>query len=176
MAVKAYPKRYARAIFEVALENNEIEKWLSNLEIMAQLPEDPVLLTLLQSPKLGFEDKVKMIDERLPDISPLARNLAYLLVARGRVSLITQIVTHYHQMVDDYRGIKHATITTAVPLEEADKQKLETALSALLEKKLVMETRVDKNIIGGLVARVEGKLLEGSTRYKLETLKKELER
>lgn len=176
MAAKAYPKRYARAIFEVALEKNELEKWQADLKVMALLPKDAVLLTLLESPKLSFEDKAKMIDEQLPGVSPFARNLAYLLVSKGKVSLIGQIMTQYHQMVDDYRGVKHALVTTAVPLDDSEKKKMEAELSALLGKKLVMETRVDKSIIGGLVARIDGKLLEGSTRYKLETLKKELER
>ena len=176
MAVKAYPKRYARAIFEVALEKNELEKWQADLKVMTLLPQDAVLLTLLESPKLSFEDKAKMIDERLPGVSPLARNLAYLLVSKGKVGLIGQIMTQYHQMVDDYRGVKHALVTTAVPLDDSEKKKMEAELSALMGKKLIIETRVDKNIIGGLVARIDGKLLEGSTRYKLETLKKELER
>jgi F-type H+-transporting ATPase subunit delta len=173
---KVYPKRYARAIFEVASESNELEKWSHDLNTMRQLAADAVLMTLLESPRLAFEDKTKMINERLPGISPLAKNLAYLLVARGRVNLIESISAEFHRMLDDYRGVKHAVVTTAVAMDETEKRKVESDLSAVLGKKLVIETRVDPAIIGGLVARIDGKLLEGSTRYKLETLKKTLER
>jgi len=173
---KVYPNRYARAIFEVALEQKEIEKWQTDLKKMAGLSADAVLLTLLESPRLGFDDKVKMVDERLPGISPMARNLAYLLVAKGKVKLINRIVEQYHLLVDEYRGVEHAEITTAIPLDDTEKRKVEVELSSILGKKLVVGMKVNPEIIGGLVARIDGKLLEGSTRYKLDALKKELDR
>jgi F-type H+-transporting ATPase subunit delta len=173
--MKFYPKRYARAIFEVALENKEIEKWQTDLDTIAGLSADSVLLTLLESPRLGFEEKSKIVDERLPGITPMARNFTYILIARGKVKFIDDINEQYHRLVDEYRGVRHAEVTTAVPLDDAEKKKIETELSALLGKKLVVSTKVDPGIVGGLVARVDGKLLEGSTKYKLETLKKELE-
>jgi F-type H+-transporting ATPase subunit delta len=173
---KVYPKRYARAIFEVAVENKDLEKWSYDLNIMRQLSTDAVLMTLLESPRLAFEDKARMVDERLTGVGPLAKNLGYLLVVRGRVKLIEAISVEFHRMLDDYRGVKHAVVTTAVAMDETEKRKVENDLSAALGKKLVLETKVDPAIIGGLVARIDGKLLEGSTRYKLETLKKTLER
>jgi len=174
VVTKVYPKNYARAVFEIALERNELENWQSDLKQTASLADDAVLLTLLQSPKLSFEDKVKLIDERLPEIGTLTRNLIYLLVVKGRMSLIGGIAVEYQHLVDNYHGIEHAEVTTAIPLEDAEREKLEKALSSALGKKLILETKVDPTIIGGLVARINGKLLEGSTRGKLLSLKKEL--
>jgi F-type H+-transporting ATPase subunit delta len=174
LATKAYPKRYARAIFEIALENNELDRWQTDLGRLSILSEDPVLLTLLESPKLSFEDKTKMIDERLTGVSPLTHNLVLLLVVRGKMSLIKDITKQYSHLLDSYRGIEHAEVTTAVPLEAADKEKLEKVLSSIIGKKMVVETRVDPSIIGGLVARIDGKLLEGSIHGTLMELKREL--
>ena len=117
-----------------------------------------------------------MVDECLPAISPMARNLAYLLVARGRVKFINRIEEQYHLLVDEYRGVEHAEVTTAIPLDDTEKRKVEIELNSILGKKIVMTTKVDPAIIGGLIARIDGKLLEGSTKYKLEALKKELDR
>jgi F-type H+-transporting ATPase subunit delta len=176
VVIRGYPKRYAQAVFEIALETNELEKWQADLKVMSSLSDDAALLILLESPRLSFDDKVKMVDEHLPGIGPMARNLAYLLIVRGRINLINQIMNRYNQLLDEYRGIRHAVVTTAIPLEDTDKNKVEKELSAILGSKLVVDTNVDPSIIGGLVARIDGKLLEGSTRYKLLALKKQLER
>jgi F-type H+-transporting ATPase subunit delta len=174
MVNKVSPKSYARAIFEIALERNELNKWHSDLEKMTDLAKDTVLLTLLNSPKLKFEDKAKMVNDRLPGMGTLIRNLAYLLIVKRKMNLIGGITKQYQQMVDNYYGIEHAEITTAIQLEDADKMKMDKVLSKILGKKLIIETKVDPAIIGGLVVRVNGKLLEGSTRNKLLSLKKEL--
>jgi F-type H+-transporting ATPase subunit delta len=174
MVNKVSPKSYARAVFEIALERNELDKWQSDLDKMAELAKDAVLLTLLKSPKLKFEDKAKLVNDRLPEMGTLTRNLAYLLVVKRKMNLIGGIAKQYQQMVDNYHGIEHAEITTAIPLEDADRTKIEKVLSKTLGKKLIIETKVDPAIIGGLVVRVNGKLLEGSTRNKLLSLKKEL--
>ena len=74
----------------------------------------------------------------------------------------------------NYRGIETAEVTTAVPLDDKDKKKLAEKLGALVGAKVELKTQVDPEILGGIVARVGGKLLDGSTRSKLAALKKEL--
>ena len=174
MASKGNPKSYARAVFEIALERNELDKWRSDLKLVSSLAEDAVLQTLLESPKLSFEDKMKMVNEHLPEIGSLTRNLIYLLIMRGKVNLIGRISEQYQQLVDDYHGVEHAEVITAIPLDDTEMKKLENTLTGLLGKKLVLETRVDPAIIGGLVVRVNGKLIEGSIRDKLLSLKKDM--
>ena len=65
-------------------------------------------------------------------------------------------------------------MTTAIPLDDEDKLRLEERLSAALGKKVVLKPEVDSGLIGGIIARVGGKLLDGSTRSKLAALKREL--
>lgn len=174
MATRVNAKRYAQAIFEIALERQEIDKWQTDLQKMAGLNKDAVLLTLLASPKLTFRDKTGLIDERLAGIGPLARNLAYLLAEKNKVSWISHIAAAYQHLVDDYNGIQHAVVTTAVPMENAEKALLESSLKSLTGKNIMIETEVDPSIIGGMVARIDGQLLDGSVRTKLAALKKEL--
>jgi F-type H+-transporting ATPase subunit delta len=154
MVNRVSPKNYARAVFEIALERNELDKWQSDLNRMTDLTKDTVLLTLLQSPKLKFEDKANMVNGRLPEIGTLARNLAYLLVVKGKTDLIGGIAEEYQQMVDNYHGVEHAEITTAIPLDDTDKIKMGKVLGSVLGKKLIIETKVDPTIIGGLTARI----------------------
>jgi len=174
VAAKAYPKRYAQAVFETALEQNELDKWQADLKQISGLGADADILALFESPKLSFEDKAKIVDERLKLISPMARNLAYLLVARNKMNLIGGISAQYQHLLDNYYGIERAEVTTAIPLSELEKEHLNTTLKSLTGKSIMLETRVDPSILGGLVARIDGKLLQGSIRERLLSLKKEL--
>ena len=174
MARKAYPRRYAQAVFEMALEKKELERWQSDLQKIAGAASDAVFLAALESPKIKLDDKIRLLSGRLGDINPLALNLVRLLITRGNIGLMGSIGEEYQRLLDSYHGIEPAEVITAVPLDDRDIQKVTENLGALVGKKVVLKSRVDSNIIGGIVARVGGKLLDGSTRSKLAALKKEL--
>lgn len=176
MTKRVYPGRYAQAVFEIASARNELDNWQSDLRTIARLGEDAALIAWLESPKFPFADKVRVLTERLGNISPLALNLAYLLVAKGKLSLTGEIADEYQQLLDSYRGIESVEVTTAVSLGNEDKQRLSQRLSALLGKKVLLKSKVDPELIGGIVARVGGKLLDGSTRSQLLALKRAMER
>ena len=170
MAKWIYPKRYAQAVFEIALETGELDKWQSDLKILANLSEDAALTVLPESPKLRFDDRIK----QLAEISPLALNLVRLLVARGRLRIIGGIADEYQRILDSYRGIESAEVTTAILLNDRDKLRVAERLGAIVGKKIVLDAKVDPSLLGGIIARVGGKLLDGSTHSKLATLKNEL--
>jgi len=174
LARRVYPRRYSQAVFEIALERKELDKWQSDLKRIAGLSEEAGLISLLQSPKLHFDNKTKLLSELLDDINPLALNLVYLLVTRGNLSMIGDIVEGYQQLLDRYRGIEQARVTTVIPLDDEDKLRLGEQLGAIVGKKVIIKPEVDSGLIGGVVARVGGKLIDGSTRSKLEALKREL--
>ncbi|MFC2034596.1 ATP synthase F1 subunit delta [Chloroflexota bacterium] len=174
MARKAYARRYSQAVFEMAVDRGELDSWQSDLTKIASLGEDAAFAMLLETPKLHFDDKAKLLSERLSDINPLALNLVYLLVANGRLSMVGEIVDEYQRLLDGYRGIERAEVITAVPLTDEDKSSLEERLGVVVGKKVVIKPEVDSRLIGGIVARIGGKLLDGSTRSRLEALKREM--
>ncbi len=174
MAKKAYGRRYSQAVFQIALEKGELDRWQSDLRKIAGLSEDTTLTMLLEDPRLHFNDKAKLLSERLGDINPLALNLVYLLIAKGRLSMAGEIADEYQLLLNSHRGIEEAKVVTAVPLEDEDKQKIERHLEAIIGKKVLIKPELDSSLIGGIVARIGGKLIDGSTRSRLEALKKEL--
>ena len=151
-----------------------LELYQKDLEKIAVLGEEDAFLTLVENPKLGFDKKEKVLSKLLSDVNPLARNLVYLLVSRGRFSMVGDIAEEYHRLLDSYHGIEHAEVVTAVPLDDEAKKKLEEHLGVVVGKKIVLESSVDPSLVGGMIARVGGKLLDGSTHSKLQALKKEL--
>jgi len=88
--------------------------------------------------------------------------------------MLSDIVDEYQRLLDSYRGIESAEVITAIPLDERDELKLAEHLSAIVGKKVVLKPEVDPTLIGGFVARVGSRLLDGSTHGKLMALKREL--
>jgi F-type H+-transporting ATPase subunit delta len=176
VAEKASARRYAQAVFEIALEKQDLDKWQSDLDKIAVLGEDPALAALLENPRLRVDHKTKLIADAMRDISPLALNLVHMLVARSRLHLTPDIAEHYQQMLDNYRGIERADVVTAVPLDDAARRSLEARLGAVINKKVIITEEVDPDVLGGVIARMGGKLLDGSVRNKLAALKVEIAR
>ena len=174
MPRKAYARRYAQAVFEIALEKKELERWQSDLQKIVGTVGDASFLAAMESPKIKFDDKVRLLSERLGDVNPLVLNLVRLLITRAGIGMIGDIADEYQRLLDGYHGIEPAEVITAVPLDDKDIQKLTENLSALVGKKIVLKSEVDPRVIGGIVARVGGKLLDGSTRSKLAALRREL--
>ncbi len=167
-------KRHAQAVFQLALERGELEKWLEDLKTIATTLSQPQLMAILESPKVHLDEKMELISRCLPGVSQLALNLVYLLVARRRLRLIDQIVSEYQRLADAYQGVEHAEVTTAIPLDEEDKQRLSERLAELTGTRIVLSTRVDPNVIGGFVVRIGDRLIDGSTKSKLDSLRKSL--
>ena len=174
MARRGYARRYSQAVFEIALETKELDRWQSDLKKVVSVVGDAAFMALLESPRFHFEDKARLLSERLRGINPMALNLVLLLVTRGRLSIIGDIADGYQRLLDSYRGIEPAEVTTAVPLDDKDRVKLAEHLGAMVGKKVRLKCEVDPSLIGGIVARIGDKLLDGSTRSKLMALKREL--
>ncbi len=158
----------------MALEKKELERWQADLQKVVGVVRDATFLAALESPKIKLEDKTRLLSERLKGVSPLALNLVRLLITKNGIGRIGGIADEYQRLLDSYRGIEPAEVITAVPLDDNDIKKLTGNLSALVGKQVVLTSEVDSKIIGGVIARVGGKLLDGSTRSKLAALRREL--
>ncbi len=174
MARRFYARRYVQAVFDIAREKKELDRWQSDLNKVAALSADATVAALLENPRVPFEAKAKLLSGQLGGIEPLALNLVYLLVSRGRLGMLGDIAHEYQLLLDDYRGIERAEVTTAIALDAKDIASLEERLGTMVGKKVVVEARVDSGLVGGMVARVGGKLLDGSTITKLTAMRKAL--
>lgn len=166
-------KRYARAAFELALEGDP-EAWLRDLDQVAAIMTAADLQGYLENTRIREEERLALLARLLPDVGPLALNLACLLVRRGRVALAPQAIQEFRHLLDDHRGVSHAQVTTAVPLDDAGAA-VSRRLAELTGKHVVVENRIDPQILGGVIVRMGDKLMDGSTRARLLALKRELE-
>jgi len=174
LATSGSAKRYAQAVFQIALENNEVERWRSELETVAATLLDTQLAAILEDPKVHFDDKIKLISDCLPGLSQLALNFAYLIVAKQVLGMLDRIVFEYNHMADRHEGLENARVVTAVSIDDAERGMFAGHLSTITGKRVSIDTEVDPAIIGGFVARIGDKLIDGSTKARLEALKKKL--
>jgi len=167
-------KRYAQAVFELALEKGEPESWQVGLSKVTGIVTDIKIMDLLENPKLPFDTKKSLLKERLGKGDPLALNLACLLMSRGKLKIIGDISQHYGRLLDAHYGIEHAELITAVSLDDEVKKHLSTRFAEIVGHKVVIDARVDPSIVGGFRARIGDTLIDGSIHNMLESLKKSL--
>jgi len=177
MTVNSYARRYSQAIFRMALENKDINRWQSDLRKVAGLMRDTALLSLVNNPQISGEEKSQNLKQRLGDVNPLAIKLVLLLAAKGKLAALDDVAEEYQVLVDDYRGIEGteiAEITTAIPLDNDYQMKIAQRITDIVGKPVLLRSKVDPAIIGGIIIRVGDKLIDGSIRSKLAALKKDL--
>ena len=167
-------KRYARAAFEVALDRGALDRWSEDQRLIAAVMGDAEALALLANTKVPLAQRYRLLEGTLTGIDPQAMNLAKLLVAKGRAGLAPQIAEAYLGLVDEHRGIAHATVITAVPLSDVEREEVEKRLGELTGKQVIAHLEVEPGIVGGLVARVGDKVIDGSTHGRLLALKRSL--
>lgn len=170
----ASARRHAQAIFLIGLEKRTLERWKSELEILARFLVEPEMFALLETPAVHFSEKAALLKEKLGSISQEALNLAFLLVDKGRLRILPDIVQEYSRMLDAHFGIEKVETVTALPLSDKEKEEMKNSLEAILGKKVLLDNKVREDIVGGLVIRIGDKLIDGSVTTKLRTLEKEL--
>jgi len=163
-------KRYAQAAFLIALEQKTVERWLSDLGKIVALTHVQELVDTINNPAVSLEAKRRLLDSQIKNYEPMTVNLVHLLVARGKFKLINGIYESFRQLVDALQGVDKAEVTTAIPLENDERQKIIDYLGKVSGKKIVITEKVDAAIIGGIIARVGGKIIDGSTSSKLTAL------
>ena len=161
-------------MFEIALENKTLEKWQSDLETLVVVLGNAEVAVLLENPKVSFSNKREMLHTILPSVAPQAMNLAYLLVARNRLRILADLLTEFRRLVNEYHGREEAQVVTAVPIGDEEKRIIEKQLATIVGKDVVASSKVDPNILGGLVARLGDRLVDGSVRTKLHDLRRRM--
>ena len=175
MARGASARRYAQAVFAIALEQDEPGRWLDDLALLSDAMANDDFANFLDAPQPTLSQKINLIEETLGDsVSRLALNLVSLLASRNSARLARSITESYQEMLDEYNGIERAEIVSAITLSDEQQQRIETMLKDIVGKNITATSRVEPHILGGFVARVGDKVIDGSTRTRLDDLRRQL--
>jgi F-type H+-transporting ATPase subunit delta len=168
----AVPRRYAEAAFVLAREKQNLDRWRTDLRLVAGVLSDPKLLAQLDDPAKHRAEKQKLIDAALTvKIDPDILHLIYLLSARGRIGSLQRIVDEFIELANKEQGVVVANVITAIPLDEQRQRDVADRLKQLAgAKQIELHPHVDPRILGGIIAQIGDELYDGSIRTRLAQL------
>jgi F-type H+-transporting ATPase subunit delta len=174
LARKPTARRYAQAAFALALEGGAVDQWTRDFDRLVEASDNPDFAVFLESPQVPGSVKHHGVQTVLRHTSELARNLVSVLVEHRQIRLVRDIREQFQRLVDDHEGVARAEIVTAVALESGQRARVAEELGKLIRKRVVSTERIDPAILGGLVARVGDRLIDGSSKTRLESMREAL--
>ena len=168
-------RRYAEGVFAIAKDQNSFDRWLDDLGTVREVFTNPDMARLLADPKPSVSEKEAVVEKVLAGkVDRLALNTALLLLRREQASAASDLERDFKKMVNDYRNVAVARVTTAIELDSAQRDMVKQRLEALTAKTIDLQTNVDQTILGGFVARVGDVLIDASLATKLQNMRQEL--
>ena len=164
---------YAEALFEASRERDELEGVLSDLgEFTAVLRESEELRLFFYGGQIPERQKRRALDGLTEGMKTSTTNFLKVLVDNGREEILEEVLARYEQLVKEHLGRIEVEVTTAVELSEEQLDRLKDRLGGVLEgKEIILENNVDPDLIGGAVFRYGGRMMDGSIRGRLESLR-----
>ena len=171
-------KRWAKALMELALENENISKEdiLDDLkEISDTIDSSDELTNVINNPSISTEEKQVVLCKLFQNsIMPIVYNFIFALNLRKRVSIISEIAVEFEKELEKIKNITRVNVTSAIELNEDKKEDIKAKISKKLSKNVVVEWGVDDDIIAGLIFKIDESIIDNSVRHKLEDLSKEI--
>lgn len=169
----ASSRRFAQAVFQLALENDEVDRWLDDLTLLADALGNQEFSEFINAPQVSVNQKTVVIRIALGDsVNQLAINLISLLASRNLALIMPSIVEQYQKLLDTHHGIERAEVVSAIPLDDSQRQQVSDLLQGIVGKEVRLNMRVEPQILGGFIARVGDRLIDGSTRTKLYEMRR----
>ena len=171
---KTVANRYAKAIFELAEENGQLDQTYQELSALRQVfEENGSLAALLSGVDLSLAEKKSLIDALKKDASPFVSNLIQMVFDYGRMDDLVAIIDEFERRYDASNKRIHAEVITAVQLDTKQRDQLKAGLAKRLSaNEIVLHETVDPSILGGVVIRTNNETLDGSLRSKIEQIRR----
>jgi F-type H+-transporting ATPase subunit delta len=173
MPSRSIPRKYAKALFSLAGKTEKPKAILADMEsLVGLLRQTPTLPSFLESPNVGQDEKVKFLEGSLREkVHETTWLFLTLLLRRKRVALLPDILSEYVAIDEEERGIQRARVVSAVSLEKEQRTLLTSTLKRITGKEILVDTKVDPSIMGGVIVYLNGRVLDGSVRSRLEELR-----
>jgi F-type H+-transporting ATPase subunit delta len=168
---------YARAVFELAKSQGQLDRWSRTLGLLAAVGDDPRVGGLIESPDLPAAVKA----ERLagicgPELDDRGRQLVRLLAINKRLAVIGELKRQFEEFKAQEERVLDVEVISAFDLTGEQAEMLREALRGRFRKEVNLTSRVERNLIGGAVIRAGDTVIDGSIRGKLERLAETLQR
>ena len=166
---------YANALFGAAQEHGRLDGVRDELhDFIDAVEQVPALRALLENPQVDATNKTKTLRAILAGVDELVRNFLLLVVDKGRIHELDEIVREFDALVAAEEGIVDVDLTTAVELSDDQAAQLLGQIEQVSGRRLRATREVDPDLIGGFVLRAGSYRADASVRGRLERLRREL--
>jgi F-type H+-transporting ATPase subunit delta len=166
---------YARALFEVATEQDKLDEIREQLGQFADaLDQSRDMATFFFSPYFSSEEKKDALKRAVEGAEPAFMNFLEALVERHRMPVIFRIRTRFDKLWEEKRKLLPVEVTSAVALDEQTVSRIGKSIGEQIGQQVELSSTVDPEIIGGIVLRVGNFILDASIRNRLEQLRKQV--
>jgi len=175
----AVARRYAMALFELALEQGKVELVDEQAQFLEDLFRDHQVRAFFQSPRIPAEQKKRLIASQLSELlDPVVHNLLKLLIDKRRIGLLAEIMREFDELTDRHRGVEEVTIVSAVPLTEQQRAAIIGQVKRFSSyDNLRVSTEVDGGVLGGVKIRLgENIVIDGTLSSRLSEMRDRLYR
>lgn len=166
-------RRYAEAIFDLAQADKAIDAYRASLDSLAEAIT-PQIIRVLRDPSVPVKRRLAAVDAATKGQPKAIRSVLLLLEQRDRIALLPGIARAFGDLVDRRAGIVKAKITTAVPLDDAQRTAFVTRLEKSSGKLIKASFTVDAGLIGGARVQLGDHLIDSSVRAQLAALRSQL--
>ena len=177
MLMGSIARRYAKALFALAVEGKRVEAWAKSLEALREAVDASADLRDVLSNPVYSKDQRRALVEKLADALSLEKepaSLLFLLGDRNRLAYLGAVVEVFRDLADQHLGRLRARVTSAVKLDDAAADAIAEKLSAATKATVLLDRAVDPALLGGVVAQVGSLVYDGSVRSQLEALRRQL--
>ncbi len=164
-------RRYAQAYFDLARQEGKIPQWREDLVRAVQTLSNPEVAAAVASPRLTRTERTRLALEMIAGVGEPARNLIRLLIERGRLNVLDDLVGTYDLLSDRDSGVVRAEVTTAVAVDDDLETRIGRTLSEKLGAAVQTEVHQDPTILGGLIIRIGDRVIDSSLRTRLAQLR-----
>ncbi len=173
--------RYARALFEIALEEssadkNSLNKMEAEVIILTKLlKENKELANVMLHPQITASEKMNIFTNAFKgNLSDHIFGLLNVVLQKNREAELIEIFDAFLSLCAQHKGNTTASVVSAVPLSEVQLSSIKNILSEKLNKQVKLEPSVDPDLIGGLYIKVDGCVFDGTIKKQLSDMKKQL--
>lgn len=171
-----HAKKYASALFEIAVEENSLDEIFCEVKQLRTIFSDNSdYLRVLSAPTLSFSEKEKSIDEVFKGkLSETMYNTIMVLIENSRITSFNYIADEFIRLYNEKNGIVEITVITAKPLKPELKQKLKHKLVSISSKEIILNEKIDKNILGGIMLSYNNTQIDASIKSKLDAMRSKI--
>jgi F-type H+-transporting ATPase subunit delta len=173
---KPIATRYAAALLQLANRSGQANAVRDELKGLAEvLNASPTFAAVIADPGVSIAKRQSLLQRTFNGrVSPVLMNFLGLLNSKGRLTVLPQIINVYQDLLADEQGIVEVDITVSQRLTPEQLETARERVSAALKRTAVIHQYVDESIIGGLVLRVQDKLIDASVKFQLEQMRRQM--